>query len=832
MPRGYDHESIENRWQAYWRDQGRHTLDLDAAERPYYNLMMFPYPSAEGLHVGNCFAFIGVDIQGRYRRHRGHDVFEPIGFDAFGIHSENYALKVGTHPRQLIPANIENFRRQLKSIGLMVDWSREVLTTDPRYYRWTQWIFLRLYERGLAYRANAPVNWCPTCATVIADEQVIDGFCERHPESRVQRRDMEQWFFRITAYAQKLLDNLSWIDWSETTRRAQINWIGRSEGADLCFPLPGRQDPIRVFTTRPDTVFGATYMVLAPENPLVDELCDPAQRAEVERYRREARAKDSIERLDATREKTGVFLGAHATNPATRQPIPIWISDYVLMGYGTGAIMAVPAHDQRDFEFATRFGLPIIEVVRPLEAETGGPGVEAGARPGDEGATPSIGPSRGGDGEGAYTGPGVLVNSGPFDGMESEAAKPAITEMLQGQGLGEPRVRYRLRDWCISRQRYWGPPIPMIYCGACGIVPVPEKDLPVVLPDVEEFRPEGTGVSPLAKVESFYHVDCPGCGGPARRETDVSDNFLDSAWYFLRYPSAGDATRAWDPDRTRRWLPVDFYIGGNEHAVLHLMYTRFLYMALHEMGLVPGEEPFERFRAHGLLIKDGAKMAKNRGNVVNPDAYVREQGADTFRTYLMFLGPYQEGGDFRDSGIVGVRRFLEKVHRWYVEEIPGYPEGALPREGSIKLHQTIQKVTRDLEVLSYNTAIAALMECMNAIRGFPVQDRFALESFAVMLAPFAPHLGEEIWESLGNPPSIEDARWPEHDAELIVLDSVEVAIQVNGKLRDTVRVARDAEDETVREAALSREKIQAHVKGKTIRKTFHVKNRLVNLIVG
>ncbi len=801
----YDHQRIEARWQTFWDEKGLHTPDIANAKNPYYTLMMFPYPSAEGLHVGNVFAFTGVDIQGRFRRHLGHDVFEPIGFDAFGIHSENYALKVGTHPMKLIPSNVANFRRQLRRMGLMVDWTREAQTTDPGYYRWTQWIFLKLYEHGLAYRAKAPVNWCPECQTVIADEQVIDGFCERHPEALVEKRDMEQWFFRITAYAQRLLDNLQWIDWSETTRRAQINWIGRSEGARLRFPLPGRDEPIEVFTTRPDTIFGATYMVLSPENPLVDELADPSQKAEIEAYRDRARRKDTIERMDAGREKTGVFIGSHATNPATGREIPIWISDYVLMGYGTGAIMAVPAHDTRDHEFAVKFGLPIVEVIRPPD------GTES---------------------EECFTGDGIMANSAPFDGVPSREAWKKIVAMLNEKGLGEETIQYRLRDWCISRQRYWGPPIPMIHCEACGIVPVPESDLPVVLPDVEDFRPLGSGVSPLARVESFHHTTCPKCGGPARRDTDVSDNFLDSAWYHLRYPSAHEDTQAWDPGITAKWLPVDFYIGGNEHAVLHLMYTRFLGMAFRDMGLTEFDEPFTRFRAHGLLIKDGAKMSKSRGNVVIPDSYVAQYGADTFRTNLMFLGPYEEGGDFREAGIVGVYRFLERVHRWFTEERPAYPAGEMERPLLIKLHQTIQKVTRDMENLSYNTAVAALMEVHNAIRAAKVRDRFCGEAFAVMLSPFAPHLAEEVWEAMGNPPSVIDAPWPKFDPALTVEDTIEMAVQINGKMRGTVRVARGSSQEVVQAAIGGDERISAHLEGRTLRRVFFVPNRLINLIVG
>jgi len=805
--RAYDPQAVEGRWQEYWDRNRTNVADLEHAGRPFYNLMMFPYPSAEGLHVGNVFAFTGSDIQARYYRMRGYKVFEPFGFDAFGIHSENFAMKVGTHPARLVPANVANFRRQLRRVGLMVDWTHEVQTTDPAYYRWTQWIFLQFYKHGVAYRAKAPVNWCPKCMTVLADEQVIGGMCERHPDTAVERRLTEQWFFRITAYAQRLLDDLSWIDWSETTRRAQVNWIGRSDGAEIDFRIAGASDgdAIRVFTTRPDTIYGATYMVLAPEHSLVDRLTTPDRKTEVARYREAARAKRDVERLETQREKTGVPTGSHAINPATGRPIPIWLSDYVLMGYGTGAIMAVPAHDQRDWEFAKRFELPIVPVIFPAE----------GSLPEDH----------------AYEDEGKLGNSGPFDGMPSTESKAKITEHLASQGLAEAKINYRLRDWCISRQRYWGPPIPMLYCDKDGIVPVPEEELPVVLPMIEDFQPDSSGRSPLARDAGFYHTTCPVCGGPARRETDVSDNFLDSAWYYLRYPSSDREDVAWDPELTRKWLPVDLYIGGNEHAVLHLMYTRFICMVLHDIGLLDFDEPFKRFRAHGLLIKDRAKMSKSRGNVVTPDAFVAEHGADTCRMYLMFLGPYEEGGDFREAGIVGIRRFLDRVWRWIVEERPALPKGDLPREALIKLHQTIEKVTKDTEALQYNTAVAAMMELLNVLREAPAADRFSGEAFVRLLAPYAPHLAEELWAALGHRPSVCDAPWPEYDPALTVAEMVEIAVQVNGKLRDTMQMPRGSDREAVEKAALARERIAAHLKGKSLRKVFYVGDRLINLVV-
>ena len=800
----YDPAAVEAKWQRLWRERRTNTVDLRRAQRPYYTLMMFPYPSAEGLHVGHAFAFPGVDIHGRLRRLQGYDVFEPIGFDAFGIHSENYALKVGTNPKQLIPKTIENFTRQLSRLGLMVDWEHAVDTTAPDYYRWTQWIFLQLYAHGLAVRKKSPVNWCPTCQTVLANEQVIDGYCERHPDVRVEQRLTEQWFFTITKYAERLLANLDWIDWSETTKTAQRNWIGRSEGAAIDFPLAAdAQRTLCVFTTRPDTIFGATYMVLAPEHELVETLTTPPQRAAVVAYRARVAQMDLVTRK-AVREKTGVFTGAYAINPATAARIPIWIADYVLVEYGTGAIMAVPAHDQRDFEFAQVFSLPIVRVIAGEGETVDTPLAEA------------------------YDGPGSLVNSAQFNGTPTDAAKAAITQWLADRGAGAARVEYRLHDWCISRQRYWGPPIPIIYCDACGIVPVPEKDLPVVLPDIDDFRPDASGVAPLARVHSFYAVACPQCGRQARRETDVSDTFLDSAWYFLRYPSTDRDDVAFDPELTKKWLPVDTYIGGNEHAVLHLMYTRFITMALYDLGLLPFEEPFKKFRAHGLIIKDGAKMSKSRGNVVNPDRYLDQEGADVFRMYMMFLGPYEEGGDFRDEGIAGIRRFLDGVWRLVREHDPAAAVSDALRRAT---HRAIKKVGEDFEQLRYNTAIAALMTLLNDIRRLGPADRSILETLLVLLAPLAPHICEELWEALGHTTTIVAARWPSFDPALLVEDTVVVAVQVNGKVRGRIEVARDAAEADVLAAALADDAVKSYVDGKPIRRRVVVPGRLVNLVV-
>ncbi len=806
MDERYDPGSVEAKWLRLWRERGTNNVDLANAKRPYYTLMMFPYPSAEGLHVGHAFAFPGVDIHGRFRRLQGYDVFEPIGFDAFGIHSENYALKVSTNPKVLIPKTIENFTRQLNRLGLMVDWNHAVDTTSPEYYRWTQWIFLKLYERGLAVRKKAPVNWCPSCQTVLANEQVIDGECERHAGVKVEQRLTEQWFFKITDYCERLLKNLDWIDWSESTKTAQRNWIGRSEGAHIDFSVAvDRGRKLRVFTTRPDTLFGATYMVLAPEHEWVDQLTAAAQRAAVNAYRERVAKMDLVSRK-AVKEKTGVFTGAHAINPANGKEIPIWIADYVLAEYGTGAIMAVPAHDQRDFEFAKTFDLPIVRVI---------------AAEGESADTPV--------GDQAYDGPGHLVNSGHFDGTSVEAGKSEITAWLAGRGVGEARVQYRLHDWCISRQRYWGPPIPIIHCDICGLVPVPEDQLPVVLPDIDDFRPDASGVAPLARVKSFYEVDCPKCGRKGRRETDVSDTFLDSAWYFLRYPSSGCDDVAFDAKLTRKWLPVDTYIGGNEHAVLHLMYTRFITMALHDLGLLKSEEPFKKFRAHGLIIKDGAKMSKSRGNVVNPDEYLDKHGVDVFRMYMMFLGPYEEGGDFRDEGITGITRFLDGVWR-VAHDLEATASASTELERG--LHKAIAKVQEDFENLRYNTAIAALMTLLNDIRKHGPADREVVESLILLLAPLAPHFAEEVWEGLGHTTSVFDASWPKFDPALLVEDTVEIAVQVNGKVRGRAVVARDASEADVLAAALADAAVKTAIAGKEIRRRVVVPGRLVNLVVG
>ena len=822
----YDPSEVEKKWQTFWEENGTNEPDLDAAERPFFNLMMYPYPSAEGLHVGNLYAFTGADIYGRFRRLQGDDVFEPIGYDAFGIHSENYALKVDRHPLELIPSNIANFERMLRAAGLMTDWSRTVDTTDPTYYKWTQWLFVQLFKAGLAEKKEAPVNWCPSCQTVLANEQVIGGLCERC-DTPVEQQQLSQWFFKITDYAQRLLDNLDWIDWSETTKTAQRNWIGRSEGAQIRFPLRTESEEdeiaIEVFTTRPDTIFGATFMVLAPEHPLVPLIVTDDHRAEVEAYCEATATIDLVERKKTDdKEKTGVFTGAFARNPASNEDIPVWISDYVLMGYGTGAIMAVPAHSRPDFEFAMEYGLRIASVVCSQDMLSEGSDPASVERSLPEEAFVDCTPEE------------ILINSSCFSGMQADEGGRAIVDWLAESEFAQTEVNFRLHDWCISRQRYWGPPIPIIYCDECGPQAVPEEDLPVRLPYVEDFRPTATGVSPLARVQEFYRTTCPECGREAHRETDVSDTFLDSGWYFLRYPSTDFDDRPFDPARTRKWWPVHSYIGGEEHSVLHLLYSRFLTMVLHDLGHLESEEPYHRFRKHGLLIREGAKISKSRGNVILPDEYMTTFGADTFRMYLMFLGPFQAGGDFRDGGLAGPQRFMHKLWDSVVKSVTAGRSGFDDEEVERALHATIKKVTEDLEGLDYNTAIAAMMDYLNMLR---TDGRTAsldeVRPLVILLAPVAPHISEELWVRLGGESSIFDyAAWPAYDPAKLLTDVLHLPVQVNGRLRATIQVVVGASQEVVKEIALTEENVTRHLADGDIRKIIFVQDRMINFVVG
>jgi leucyl-tRNA synthetase len=795
----YDAATVEARWRRTWEERGDYRTDLDDPERPFYNLGMFPYPSSEGLHVGHFFTYSGVDAYGRWRRLHGDNVFEPMGFDAFGIHSENYALKIGEHPAIVMRRAVANFREnQLKKIGAMFDWEHQVNTADPSYYRWTQWLFLRLFEAGLVEWRDGAVLWCPSCLTVLANEQVEQGHCERC-DSVVETRWLRQWWLKITKYAQELLDALDTLDWSASTKQMQRNWIGRREGARIVFDLEGcaRKD-VAVFTTRPDTLYGATFLVISADHPQLEEFVPTERRGEVNAWRNRLPGPEA--EPDFT---IGIELGSHAIHPITGERLPVWAAPYVLYDYGTGAIMAVPAHDERDNAFAKAHGLPIIEVVRSEQ--------------------PADGP---------YTGHGVMVNSGDFDGMPSQDAARRIVEQLEASHRGEATITYRLRDWLVSRQRYWGPPIPIIHCPVDGQVPVPDEDLPVLLPEVEDFRPTGTGVSPLATVEEWVNVTCPKCGGPARRETDVSDTFVDSSWYYLRYPSTDRDDVAFDRERTERWLPVDMYIGGNEHAVRHLLYSRFVMRALHDMGLVHEPEPFTRFRAHGMIIKDGAKMSKSRGNVVNPDDYIERYGADAFRLFLLFLGPYTAGGDFRAEGITGVTRFLQRVWRGAQNATDGLPDDEVRER---RRHRLIAEVDGDIGELRYNTAIARLMEFgrefdHEAARGDG--RRVDAETLLLCLAPFAPHITEELWQRTGHEGSVH-ARggWPEHDPKLATALQVEVAVQVNGKLRTTMTVPAGTGEDELRGLALAQPRIAELVDGRQPRTVIAVVDRVVNIVL-
>ncbi len=801
---------IEPKWQERWKKDKLFSLDLDQVKNPYYALMMFPYPSAEGLHVGNMYAFTGTDIFARFKRMEGFEVFEPIGLDGFGIHSENYALKVNQHPLELSKITEKRFYQQLTIIGNAYDWQRTVETYKPNYYKWTQWLFLQMYKEGLAYRKKASVNWCPSCLTVLADEQVIAGECERCA-STVEHKMLEQWFFKITNYAERLLSNLDTLDWSEKVKIAQRNWIGKSEGIEISFKLEDSKDEIIVFTKFPETIFGVTYMVIAPEYKLVKQLTTKGQEEAVERYIKEAKSKSELERTALEKEKSGVFTGSYCLNPVNGERVPIWVADYVIASYGTGAVMGVPGSDHRDFDFAKKFDLPIIRVIGKTEDD------HRSVVKSDKDVLEA----------------GWIVNSSQFDGLQApDPAKRQFMDWLEEKGWGKRKINYHLRDWLISRQRYWGPPIPIIYCDKCGIVPVPEDQLPVKLPFVEDFRPKGKGKSPLGLDKSFINVKCPTCGAEAKRETDVSDTFLDSAWYFLRYPSTEFDDRIFDEKRTKKWLPVNMYIGGAEHSVLHLLYSRFITMVLKDAGLINFEEPFTTFRAHGLIIKDGAKMSKSKGNVVNPDDYIKEYGADTLRTYLMFLGPFDEGGDFRDSGLNGIHRFLQRI--WALQEkLKG--EGEKQDGHSMKImHKTIKKVTEDIANLKFNTAIASLMEWLNYLSKKSEISKIEYKTLLLLLAPFAPYTTEEIWAQIGGKYSIHNQSLPKFAKEFLEEEILNVVIQVNGKVRGIQQIQKDivGNREDIEKLAAKNQNVAKFLEGKSVKKTVYVEGKLLNFVVG
>ena len=812
-PDRYDPQAIERKWRERWASDGLYNTDLLADGEKFYFLTMLPYTSGD-LHVGHWYAMAPSDAAARHQRMNGKNVFFPIGFDAFGLPAENAAIKRGIHPRVWTYENIDRMRGQLKSMGAMFDWKHEAISADPEYYRWNQWFFVKMFERGLAYRKMAPANWCPNDQTVLANEQVVNGLCERCGAAVIQK-DLEQWFFRIRDYADELLD-FSQMEWPEPIVTMQRNWIGRSEGLEVDFGLdiPGvEQKAIRVFTTRPDTIYGVTFMVLAPEHPLVGKITTPEKRAEVDAYIDQARHQTEIERLSTEREKTGVFTGAYCTNNFNGRKVPIWIADYALVWYGTGAVMGVPAHDTRDFAFAQKYGLDCPVVIAPADWD-------------------------GGALSDAYIEPGTMVNSGQFDGLPNEEGKQAITGFAEKQGWGQRMITYRLRDWLISRQRAWGTPIPMIYCDADGIVPVPEDRLPVLLPDDAEYLP--TGKSPLARHEGFVNATCPKCGKPARRETDTMDTFMDSNWYFVRYLSPDYDKAPVDPALANRWLPVDQYTGGAEHAVMHLLYARFFWKVARDLGVVKGPEPFLRLFNQGQILgPDGQRMSKSRGNVVAPDDQVSKYGADCFRCYLMFIGPWEDGGPFRLDGISGIERWLNRAWSLVVSEPSfGSPDAAAVREMRRLTHKTLRRVSEDYAGFRWNTAIAALMEMVNGLtrarESGPIQREAwdeAIEKMLLMMAPVTPHIAEELWERAAKPYSVHLQSWPSWDAELAREDEITLVVQVNGKVRDRINLPAGISEEDAVKAALASEAVQKHMDGKEPRMVKYVPGKLVNIVV-
>ena len=816
MVQPYDPTAIEAKWRNRWADDDLYHVTDDDSRPRWYELTMYPYPSGD-LHIGHWYNYAPHDAHARFRRMQGYNVLSPMGFDAFGLPAENAAIKQGIHPYTWTMANIERMRDQLKSMGAAFDWSREIVCCLPEYYRWSQWFFLQFFKNSLAYRAMAPANWCLSCQTVLANEQVINGRCERC-ESPVERRDLEQWFLRITKYADELVDFSGLVDWPDRIKAMQRFWVGRSVGVELSFDLShydlGEKE-IRVFTTRPDTVHGVTFMVFAPEHPLVEKLTSPERRAVVEKYVAQSRMATEIERLSTDRPKTGVPIGAHCVNPFNGEEVPIYVADYVLAGYGTGAVMAVPAHDERDFEFATEQGLPIKVVITPPDW--------------DGGVLPQ-----------AYTGLGVMVNSGRFDGTPGDRAFDAVADHAEAQGSGRRTVSYRMRDWLISRQRYWGTPIPIIYCPKCGIVAVPEKDLPVLLPEDAQFKP--TGESPLKYHEGFLHTTCPDCGEPAHRETDTIDTFVDSSWYFLRYLSPHYADGPFDPAQAD-WAPVEQYTGGAEHAVMHLLYARFFTKALRDLGVVAFDEPFLRLFNQGVILgEDHEKMSKSRANVVNPDDYVGTLGADAIRVFLMFIGPWEQGGNWSATGIQGMSRWLNRV--WAIGTrdpagLNGPGDAAAVRKLQRVTHKTIKKVTADLDGFQFNTMVASLMEMSNHLgRAWDAQSidagawTDAVEKLVLMLAPAAPHIAEELWERTGHAYSIHSQPWPAWDEELTRDEEVTLVIQVNGKVRDRVTVAAGIAEAEAKDLALKSERVRPHLESKQMRRVIYVPGKLVNIVVG
>jgi len=816
----YDHKKIESKWRKVWEDKKVYKTPQISNRPKYYCLDMFPYPSGSGLHVGHWRGYVLSDVWARYKKLQGYNVLHPMGWDSFGLPAENDAIKKGIHPKVNTQKNIQNMKRQLKEIGAMYDWSREINTSTSDYYKWTQWIFLQMYKKGLAYKKLMPINWCPSCKTGLANEEVIEGKCERCG-SRVTRKDMEQWMLRITKYADSLLYDLKDLDWPEKVKIMQANWIGRSEGTEVIFKVissnDGREYNIPVFTTRPDTLFGATYVVLSPEHELAQRIVSPQKEREVSEYIKHSKEISDIERISTNREKTGVFTGAYALNPVNNEKIPVWVSDYVLVSYGTGAIMAVPAHDERDFEFAKKFHLPIKEVIYSENSKRGKNGslIEA------------------------YTGEGRLIKSGKFSNLHSQEAKKGITDWLADKGLGKKAVSYKLRDWVFSRQRYWGEPIPIIYCPKCGEVPVSEKDLPVKLPQVEKYKPSGSGKSPLENIPQFVNTTCPICGSPAKRETDTMPQWAGSCWYFLRYPNPHFQKFPFDKEAVKYWLPVDAYIGGVEHAILHLLYARFFTKVLNDLGYIDFNEPFARLFNQGMVCKRSEKsgkvekMSKSKGNVVNPDELVEKYGTDAVRLYELFIGPPDADCEWTDRGIEGTYRFLKKTWDIVWKTKDNYSE---ERENVLRRrHLLIYNITQRIENFKFNTSISEFMEFVNFLSKNEVLnkgvDKKTIEDFLVMLSPFAPHFCEELWEVLGHSESIFKENWPKYDSGLIISEMVDIPVQINGKLRGELRLRKDVSEKEIIEKARSLDKVKRYLEGRNIKRVIFIRGKVINFVI-
>lgn len=800
MSTKYNYKEIEKKWRARWEKDPANPTNTDKPK--YYCLDMFPYPSGNGLHVGHWRGYVLSDVVSRYKILQGYEILHPMGWDAFGLPAENYAIKTGTHPSIATQQSIENIKRQVNDIAAIYDWDREVNTTDPGFYKWTQWIFIQMFKNGLAYEKEMPLNWCPSCKCVLANEEATNGVCDRCG-SQVTKKNLRQWMLRITKYAERLLNDLDKLDWPSKVKKMQSDWIGKSYGAEIDFPVDGTDKSIKVYTTRPDTLYGATFMVLAPEHAIVKEITTPEYKDAMEKYVYDASTKSNVSRM-TDKEKTGVFTGAYGINPLNGAKTPIWVSDYVLADYGTGAIMCVPAHDDRDFEFAKKFDLPIIQVISKDGKEV-------------ENLTE------------AYTDSGVMINSGEFNGMNSEDAKAKVPDYMEEKGFGKKTVNYKLRDWVFSRQRYWGEPIPLIHCEKCGIVPVPEEDLPVILPNVESYKPTDTGESPLAAIDEWVNVNCPCCGGPAKRETNTMPQWAGSSWYFLRYCDNHNDNELASKEALKKWAPVDMYVGGIEHAVLHLLYARFYTKFLHDIGVVDFDEPFKRLFNQGMITKDGAKMSKNKGNVVSPDETVDAYGCDSLRMYELFIGPPELDSEWDDNGIDGVYRYLNKVWK-FVDEYKDKIIDPTPELERAK-HKMIYEITNRLEALTLNTVVSGFMEFTNKLIAVAKEeggvDQSSLDTLAILLSPFAPHIAEEIWEVIGHSESVFRSTWPTYDESKLKEDTINIAVQLNGKVRANITVAADADKETVLTAA--KEALGSKITG-TIVKEIYVPGRICNIV--